>query len=245
MADLPGSYAFTLPSLRTPPPFSTEGDAKAFLRSIKACGDISDVAYLAMLLPSRPSLEPYVLTTYSDAWSRHYFARQYFSVDPAISVGMSGILPFDWHSVPTLGRPSTRFFGEALDFGLAWNGLSIPIRGALGEKALFSINSPLLKTDWQDFKITHLAELTIFAYLFHLRILGLVQPTKPQPTPVVRRREREVLQWAARGKSSWETAQILGLSETTVNFYIRNVAVRLGAANKTQAVAVALRSNLL
>lgn len=58
-------------------------------------------------------------------------------------------------------------------------------------------------------------------------------------------REREVLQWAAMGKTAWETAQLLNLSEKTVKFYLLRACERLGANNKTHAVAVALKNQLL
>ncbi|MFA8384186.1 MAG: helix-turn-helix transcriptional regulator [Pelagibaca sp.] len=57
-------------------------------------------------------------------------------------------------------------------------------------------------------------------------------------------REREVLLWAARGKSAWETAQMLNLSETTIKFYIRRACSRLQAQNKTHAVAVCLTNGV-
>lgn len=244
MTKFDGAYAFRIGGLEAPPPFLAVDEAQAFLRRVTSAAEISNVAYLGVSLPNRSDPLPYLISTYPAAWARHYFAERYLKVDPAISKGLSGILPFDWHSVPTQGRAMSRFFGEALDFGLGWNGLSIPIRGALGERALFSINSPLLSGDWQAFKTANLGELTIFAYLFHLRILEL-ERAAPPPAASVSPREKDVLRWAAHGKSSWETAAILGLTENTVNFYIRNVATKLQAANKTQAVAIALRSGLL
>ncbi|HRK65964.1 MAG TPA: LuxR C-terminal-related transcriptional regulator [Hyphomonas sp.] len=57
-------------------------------------------------------------------------------------------------------------------------------------------------------------------------------------------REREVLLWAARGKTSWETAQLLGLSERTVKFYLSRACDRLNVKNKTHAVAIALTHGL-
>jgi DNA-binding CsgD family transcriptional regulator len=65
-----------------------------------------------------------------------------------------------------------------------------------------------------------------------------------QPLPCLTPREKEVLLWAGRGKSAWETAQLLGLAEATVKSYIRNACSRLGVKNKTHAVAVALTHGL-
>ena len=63
--------------------------------------------------------------------------------------------------------------------------------------------------------------------------------------PRLSKRERQVLGWAAAGKSAWETSIILGLSQRTIDSYMRNCVQKLGAANKTQAVAVAVSYALL
>lgn len=64
------------------------------------------------------------------------------------------------------------------------------------------------------------------------------------PLPSLSPREKEVLVWAGRGKSAWETAQLLDLSESTVKSYIRNACGRLGVKNKTHAVAICLTHGL-
>jgi DNA-binding CsgD family transcriptional regulator len=58
-------------------------------------------------------------------------------------------------------------------------------------------------------------------------------------------REREVLWWAAQGKSAWEIAKILYISKRTVYEHTRNAVRKLDAVNRTQAVAIALRERLI
>jgi DNA-binding CsgD family transcriptional regulator len=58
-------------------------------------------------------------------------------------------------------------------------------------------------------------------------------------------REREVLKWAAEGKTAWETAQLLGVSESAVRLYAGNAMQKLRAKTKTQAVAIAVRNEVL
>src|SRR5262249_8005752 len=58
-------------------------------------------------------------------------------------------------------------------------------------------------------------------------------------------REREVLTWVGRGKTSSEIATILGLSERTVNFHCDQAMKRLNVINRTQAVAKAVSEQLL
>jgi DNA-binding NarL/FixJ family response regulator len=58
-------------------------------------------------------------------------------------------------------------------------------------------------------------------------------------------REKEVLTWVGRGKTSSEIAIILGLSERTVNFHCDQAMRRLDVINRTQAVAKALTAGLI
>jgi len=58
-------------------------------------------------------------------------------------------------------------------------------------------------------------------------------------------RERDVLTWVARGKTSAEIAIILGLSERTINFHCDSAMKRLDVINRTQAVATAIVEGLI
>ena len=58
-------------------------------------------------------------------------------------------------------------------------------------------------------------------------------------------RETECLIWAAEGKTTWETAQILDISERTVIFHIQNAISKLNSVNRTQAIARAVAMGLI
>lgn len=58
-------------------------------------------------------------------------------------------------------------------------------------------------------------------------------------------REREVLLWAAEGKTASETASILHVSASAVNLYSQRAMSKLQARTKTQAVAIAMRNAML
>jgi DNA-binding NarL/FixJ family response regulator len=59
------------------------------------------------------------------------------------------------------------------------------------------------------------------------------------------RRQREILQFLADGGSTAQAARELELSEETVKTHTKNVLGRLGARNRTHAVAIALRECLI
>ncbi|PJM88789.1 helix-turn-helix domain-containing protein [Achromobacter ruhlandii] len=58
-------------------------------------------------------------------------------------------------------------------------------------------------------------------------------------------RESASLHWSAIGKTSWETARILDISESTVNFHLRNACRKLQVRGRRGAVATAIRRGLL
>lgn len=58
-------------------------------------------------------------------------------------------------------------------------------------------------------------------------------------------RQREILGYLAKGLSNHEIAQLLNIGEDGVKFHLRSLFAKLGAATRTEAVAVALRNHLL
>ncbi|HEV8683397.1 MAG TPA: LuxR C-terminal-related transcriptional regulator [Actinomycetota bacterium] len=64
-------------------------------------------------------------------------------------------------------------------------------------------------------------------------------------TPVLTPRLREVLSLVAEGYSTAEVARELRLSRHTVKNYMERIFQRLGARDRTEAVAIALREGIL
>jgi DNA-binding NarL/FixJ family response regulator len=61
----------------------------------------------------------------------------------------------------------------------------------------------------------------------------------------ITRRQREILQLLADGESTTVAARRLGLSEETVKTHMKNTLARLGARNRSHAVAIGLRESLI
>jgi DNA-binding NarL/FixJ family response regulator len=58
-------------------------------------------------------------------------------------------------------------------------------------------------------------------------------------------REREVLTLLAQGLQLEEIGHRLGIGTETVRTHVRNASDRLGASNRTHAVAIAIRHKLI
>jgi DNA-binding NarL/FixJ family response regulator len=80
-----------------------------------------------------------------------------------------------------------------------------------------------------------------------LALESFVDPEVPPPGSrgKLTRRQREILQRLADGESTIRASRELGLSEETVKTHMKNVIGRLGARNRTHAVAIALRESLI
>lgn len=69
--------------------------------------------------------------------------------------------------------------------------------------------------------------------------------TYPDENVVLTQREYDCMTWTARGKTAWEISVILGISESTATFHLRNAGIKLKASNRTHAVAKAIQSGLI
>jgi len=67
----------------------------------------------------------------------------------------------------------------------------------------------------------------------------------PAPGHDLTGRELEVLQLMVAGQTNLEIAEKLVVSRSTVKYHVSNILSKLGAASRTEAVAVALQNNLV
>lgn len=74
-------------------------------------------------------------------------------------------------------------------------------------------------------------------------IKGLLAVDPPAPT--LSPRQQDVLSSLVKGFNNTEIADQLGISRTVVKEHVENLLVKLGAANRTEAVAIALRKQLV
>jgi len=63
--------------------------------------------------------------------------------------------------------------------------------------------------------------------------------------PQLSKRERQVLNYLANGRSNKEFAQILYISEHTAKAHVRSIMTKLSAENRTEVIAIATRHGLI
>lgn len=204
---------------------------------------LKSVAYLGTGLDARKHSEPYLAVTYRNDWVEHYKRQRYIEIDPIIQEGFRRLLPLDWDELDISKAALKNFFGEASEFGLGRHGLTVPIRGRGQDRALFSITSDLTKREWTQEKLVLMREFQVIAMHVHDRVLRLEGYEPPQIG--LSPRELECLLWTAEGKTAWECAVILGLSQNTVRCYLESARHKLNATSNTHAVSIAHRLGML
>jgi LuxR family quorum sensing-dependent transcriptional regulator len=58
-------------------------------------------------------------------------------------------------------------------------------------------------------------------------------------------REIEILGWVARGMSAWKIGEVLNISKATVDDHAHRAVRKIGASNRTHAVAIAVRDGIV
>jgi LuxR family quorum sensing-dependent transcriptional regulator len=183
-----------------------------------------------------------VLAHWPLGWAKRYFSSGYLFVDPAIRRVTSDISPFLWSELDPLCRDdplATRVMNEAGDFQLK-SGFTVPLITLDGNVAGFSIAGDRIELPPRAHGMLSLVATYAFGHALNLRI------KKDEAVQAkITKREQEVLQWAAAGKTEWEIGEILNISEHTVDKFFRTARMKLHATNRTQAVAEALRLYLI
>lgn len=93
--------------------------------------------------------------------------------------------------------------------------------------------------------VTKPIDFDILAAIISARLTGVSRHAIWQQTADLSEREIETLTWAARGKTSAEIAEIVGLRKRTIDFHLDNARVKLGVATRVQAVVKAASTRLI
>jgi LuxR family transcriptional regulator, quorum-sensing system regulator BjaR1 len=175
-------------------------------------------------------------------WLKLYDDRRYAEIDPVMRRLRHPVRSFAHDEVSyDLDRRALELKQRRSDLGFG-NGFSIPILGSTGTNGFISygiLKGP--KPDLPAHKKRTIHLITLYAVD---RICSL-RSAQSTPKPVLTNRQREVLTWAAAGKSAWEIGEILNISARTVEEHAQQALQRLEAVNRTQAVAIAIRDRLI
>lgn len=185
-------------------------------------------------------------STYPKDWVEYYIQSGLFFKDPVVFHAQRAVVPFAWHDLEVRGQLGSGkiVIDEASDAGIA-NGLSIPVRGPQ-DFAMFSVCPDGLNAQQASRLYAEMqGDLVLLAMTVHERARALLRPEILTGERTLSPREREVLQWVAAGKSSWDISQILNVSEHTVKWHIRETLKKLGCHDRTHAAVRAVILGLI
>ena len=132
----------------------------------------------------------------------------------------------------------------AADFGVR-NGVSFPLHTPQGEHGILSFISK--EKSNSDLMFENVPLLSFCASYIFNSALQLIKsrPDLMKHLAELSDREKECLFWASEGKTSWEIATILGISERTVNFHLNQVTNKTDSKNRNQAIAKSISSGII
>jgi DNA-binding CsgD family transcriptional regulator len=208
---------------------------------------------------------PFHFGSTGEAWQQEYIRNNFVVVDPCVSKSRKTNTPFSWRSIKLPSFSGRRKPGAiktmeaAGDHGFK-EGLVIPyhFRDHLGRGnssvSTFFWKDPISKFEFLLSERKH--ELHLIMIYWVQRTVDIIAEEHRGKVTIIRQppggsditltdRERDMLAWAARGKTASDTAEILKISDETVETHIRNAMRKLDATNKTHAVAKAIYLGLI
>jgi len=211
------------------------GDPVAFLDRICAVYGLDFATYASML----PDGRIIGYTNYPEAWVKYYVEHEFQNIDPVIQTAAKSIVPVNWRTIGDNYRDSV-VFQKAREYGIGSAGLSIPVRGPYGEFAVFSVTKDCSDEQWATLTTASIRDFQSIAVYMHDSVMrghGLFKLLNKKP---LSKREAEVLQWYARGKTQDDIAVLTGLRPSTVTAYLQSARTKLNALSTAHAAARAV-----
>lgn len=205
---------------------------------------------IALNLTAR-SAQNFVISNFPQPWRTHYFREKYEQIDPVFRWLDTGKGAVRWDALlasDEIQGKQRRLLQEARDAGLV-DGVTLPVVTELGESVAVSIVAGPGR-DGTERIMAALPIVQVLAQGYHRRAKGILLGQSLKIGSARRKfllspREIDVLTWTAKGKTAWEIAEILGISQKSVDFYVDMAKTKLQAANRTHAVVKAIMLGLV
>ncbi|MFY0679763.1 MAG: autoinducer binding domain-containing protein [Thalassovita sp.] len=182
--------------------------------------------------------------TYPESWKTHYIERGLHRVDPTLHKSSQSIAPVDWERF-NHDEKFMQVFSDASDFGITDRGISVPVRGPYGDCGLLSVTRDCSETEWKKFVPHVIGDLQHAAVHMHDNVMKSGILPKGLARPTLSKREQEIIQWVALGKSQQDIGDILTISHRTVEVHLRSGREKLGALTTAQAVGRAISLGMI
>ncbi|RYH06966.1 LuxR family transcriptional regulator [Tropicimonas sp. IMCC6043] len=171
------------------------------------------------------------------------FSQRMVLVSPIPDIAARTTDPFFWSDVPKMTEllSSESAFLETVARYELGDGLAVQVFGPMSRNGVLNLGFGPGRPTCSH---SELKEFQLAAQLSHLAYIRLT-PDFVQGDKRLTRREREVLEWIAKGKSNSVIADILGISTHTVDTHVRRIFQKLGVSDRTTAAVKGLGAGLV
>lgn len=191
-------------------------------------------------IPKTPGL----LKNFDNAWTRELLNGKYDSLDPFRShcfYGQGALTLANLRTSDQLSNAQIKFIQSTEAAGIH-DRIAIALRGGSGAVASLDI-SRSTKQDPPSKETEH--KINALCQHFYISFCQLQHRGHNYPFLTLTGKEREVLEWSAKGFTKAEIGVQLHISSHTVDYHSRKLARKLGARNITAAAVNALNRGLI
>jgi len=176
---------------------------------------------------------PWQATTYPPEWQNLYVEKQYLGRNPIRLQALNTDVPFTWASLETRATPSEReLFDDCHSTGMA-NGLVVPLHGPHG--LVIAMGFACAHTDAIHPAVVPLLQL--IAWRLHH-----APGTRPALTDCpLTPREKDILLRISEGQDNAGLANLLNISENSVEWHLKNIYKKMNVKNRTSALVKSLK----
>lgn len=218
-----------------------QGQLSTYLEAVRDRFGVDHIAYAGA---NPVSGQIHGCVTYPDSWKEHYAGQGFHNIDPTLLKARRSIAPVDWRRLER-DQDFAKVFRNARDFGISERGLTIPIRGPYGDIGMLSITRDCNEVEWDRMKRAIIGDLQTVAVNIHDTVMQSDNLSRLLRYPALSRREIEILQWIAAGKTQQDVGDILSISHRTVEVHLRSAREKLNSLTTPQAVARAIGMRLI
>jgi DNA-binding CsgD family transcriptional regulator len=189
-------------------------------------------------------------TTATTEWVTEYDQNSYVEIDPRIAHAWTVLPPpLIWDSRISNGDSRVQFFLERAAVHGLGSGIAIYLHDYTS-KVLVCLSQPqrTLSAKRRAQLVGWLGDAVQLATIFHNIFMkdvienGLMPIHHGSPLSA---RERQCLQLAARGMTSFDIGLKLAITERTVNFHFSNIISKMGVLNRLEAIAMGVAHGLI
>jgi LuxR family transcriptional regulator, quorum-sensing system regulator CviR len=182
--------------------------------------------------------------SYPEEWIKLYWQKGYFEVDPVFQAALNKPGTQHWGTTyrEATSPKQQEFMATAKEFGLG-DGITT---GSADPACRVATFCSFASSDSVD-AARYVPLIEYFGYYVHMALLRTAPPKAKSMDRCVKKltlRELTILNWVKNGKTNWEIAQIMGVTERTIRFHVESIFSKLDVTSRSQAVATAIEHGL-